>query len=178
MIHKLIYKDREEWLKGRVPYITGTGASAIVGRNPYKTNLEYYDEKRRKITDAVPDNPFMEYGRRSEPLIREMFKLDYPDYQVEYEDNNLWTNDDYPFAAASLDGWLHDERDRSGILEIKTAEILKAQQREKWHDQIPDNYYIQVLHYMMVLDADFAILKAQLKSFSTASHTFRSSITA
>ena len=35
---------------------------------------------------------------------------------------------------------------------------------DKWKDQIPNTYYLQVLHYMMVLEADFAIVKAQLKS--------------
>ena len=37
-------------------------------------------------------------------------------------------------------------------------------QREKWKDSIPDNYYCQVLFYMGVLEADFAVLKAQIKS--------------
>ena len=36
-------------------------------------------------------------------------------------------------------------------------------QKEKWNNRIPDNYYLQVLHYMMVMDAHFAVLKAQLK---------------
>ena len=38
-------------------------------------------------------------------------------------------------------------------------------QKEKWKgDHIPDNYYIQVLHYLMVTEFDFAVLKAQLKT--------------
>ena len=40
-------------------------------------------------------------------------------------------------------------------------------QKEKWNDRIPDNYYVQLLHYLLVTEFDFAILKAQLKySFS------------
>ena len=37
-------------------------------------------------------------------------------------------------------------------------------QKEKWREQIPQNYYCQVLFYMAVYEADFAILKAQLKT--------------
>jgi hypothetical protein len=37
-------------------------------------------------------------------------------------------------------------------------------QKEKWNKQIPQNYYCQVLFYMAVCEADFAILKAQLKT--------------
>ena len=73
-------------------------------------------------------------------------------------------NDHYPFAQASLDGWLEDEKGRLGILEIKTTEILRAGQREKWKDRIPSNYYCQCLMYMAVMKADFAVLKAQLKT--------------
>ena len=37
-------------------------------------------------------------------------------------------------------------------------------QKEKWRDRIPDNYFIQILHYLMVTEFDFVVLKAQLKS--------------
>lgn len=36
-------------------------------------------------------------------------------------------------------------------------------QKEKWNHRIPDNYYIQLLHYLMVTEFEFADLKAQLK---------------
>ena len=36
-------------------------------------------------------------------------------------------------------------------------------QKEKWNHRIPDNYYIQLLHYLLVTGWDFAVLKAQLK---------------
>ena len=37
-------------------------------------------------------------------------------------------------------------------------------QYEKWKDKIPDNYYIQVLHQLLVTGWQFAKLKAQLKT--------------
>jgi predicted phage-related endonuclease len=73
-------------------------------------------------------------------------------------------NEKVQWAHASLDGELIDREGRRGILEIKTTNILQSMQREKWKDQIPDNYYIQVLHYLLVTEYEFVVLKAQLKS--------------
>lgn len=38
-------KSREEWLAARKNYIGGSDASAVLGMNPYKTNLELWKEK-------------------------------------------------------------------------------------------------------------------------------------
>ena len=73
-------------------------------------------------------------------------------------------NKKYPWAHASLDGELVDPDGRRGILEIKTTNILQSMQWQKWDNQIPDNYYIQILHYLLVTEYDFVVLKAQLKS--------------
>ena len=65
---------------------------------------------------------------------------------------------------ASLDGELTDQEGRRGILEIKTTNILQSMQYEKWKDRIPDNYYIQVLHYLLVTGYEFVVLRAHLVS--------------
>ena len=96
--------------------------------------------------------------------VRWISALDFPEYKVAYIENNMFLNDRFPFAHASLDGWLTDQEGRKGILEIKTTNILQSMQKEKWNHRIPDNYYIQILHYLMVTEFDFVVLKAQLKS--------------
>ena len=156
--------SRDEWLQARGKRIGGSEASAVVGFNPYMSNTDLWSIKTgRREAEDISDKPYVRYGHDAEPLLRELFKLDFPDYKVGYRDNNLFLNSRYPWAHASLDGWLQDPEGRTGILEIKTTEILQSMQKEKWKDRIPDNYYLQVLHYMMVMEADFACLKAQLK---------------
>ena len=156
--------SRDEWLQARGKRIGGSEASAVVGLNPYMSNTDLWSIKTgRREAEDISDKPYVRYGHDAEPLLRELFKLDFPDYKVGYVDNNLFINSRYPWAHASLDGWLQDPEGRTGILEIKTTEILQSMQKEKWKDRIPDNYYLQVLHYMMVMEADFACLKAQLK---------------
>lgn len=156
--------SREEWLKKRTSYVGGSEAAALVGKNPYMTNIDLYRIKTgQQAKENIDSKDYVIYGHNAEPHLRELFALDYPQYKVGYIDNNIWLNDEYPFAHASLDGWLTDPEGRKGILEIKTTNILQSMQKEKWDHRIPDNYYCQVLWYMGVTGFDFAILKAQLK---------------
>ncbi len=159
------YKDEADWLRGRTNGIGGSDASAVVGRNPYKTNIDLFEEKtgRRRVED-ISNKPYVIYGKRAEAPIRELFRLDYPQYMVEHHDLRILQSEEYPFMQASLDGELIDEKGRRGILEIKTTNILQSMQREKWKDRLPDNYYIQALHYLLVTGYDFVVLKAHLKS--------------
>jgi len=163
MVSMKVLGSHEEWLRARTK-IGGSDASAIFGMSPYKTNVELFKEKAYGIEpEDISDKPYVKYGTEAEKHLRELFKLDYPQYQVGYVENNMFTNDKYPWAHASLDGWLMDRDGRNGVLEIKTTEILQSSQKKKWDNRVPDNYYIQVLHYLMVTEFEYAVLKAQLK---------------
>lgn len=157
--------SREDWLVHRKKYIGGSECSAIIGKNPYMSNVELYQIKTGQIVpEDISEKPYVKFGVAAEPLIRELFKLNYPKYQLMYEENNSFINSKYPFAAASLDGWLIEkETGRHGIWECKTSEIVSSMHREKWNNQIPTNYYCQLLHYLMVReDCEFAHLTALL----------------
>lgn len=165
MVSKRVLNSHDEWLENRLKGVGGSEISAVVGCNPYMDNVTLWEVKTgRRKADDISDKPYVQYGTQAEEHLRALFALDFPQYQVLYEENNSFTNDCYPFAQASLDGWLEDENGRLGILEIKTTEILRSGQREKWKSRIPSNYYCQCLMYMAVMEADFAVLKAQLKT--------------
>ena len=157
--------SREEWLNKRTSFVGGSEAAALVGKNPYMSNIDLWQIKTGQQAKAdIDDKEYVIYGRNAEEHLRALFALDYPQYEVKYVDNNMWLNDRYPFAHASLDGWLIEkETGRKGILEIKTTNILQSMQKEKWDHRIPDNYYCQVLWYLGVTGFEFAVLKAQLK---------------
>ena len=165
MINMKILASRDDWLANRFNGIGGSEISAVVGCNPYMDNITLYKIKTRQIEpNDISDKPYVVYGTKAEEHLRALFALDFPQYIVDYVDNNSFRNDKYPWALASVDGKLTDQDGRKGVLEIKTSEILSSQHKEKWNKQIPQNYYCQVLFYMAVLEADFAVLKAQLKS--------------
>ncbi len=158
-------KTREEWLAVRHSGIGASECSAIVGLNPYMTNVELFEFKTGlKEPEDIGDKPYVQYGIQAEKYLRGLFALDFPQYRVGYKDFDLVRNEKYPFILATLDGRLIEkETGRKGILEIKTTEILKSMQKENWKDKVPDNYFIQCLHQLLATGWSFVDLKAQLK---------------
>lgn len=162
-VEMITLDNREDWLNHR-ERIGGSDASAILGMNPYRTNIELWQIKTGQlIPEDISEKPYVKYGTEAEKYLRELFKLDFPEYQVMYAENNMFLNDKYNFGHASLDGWLIDQNGRRGVWECKTTNILQSMQKEKWNHRIPDNYYVQLLHYLLITEFDFAVLKAQLK---------------
>lgn len=166
------FSSREEWLQARKNYLGGSDAAAAIGKSPWKDNVTLWMEKTGQATaEDISGKPYVRYGTVAEAHLRELFKLDFPEYEVLYEENNMWTNDKFPWAHYSADGWLlqrctaYDGTEllRRGLLEIKTTVIQSAAHYREWKDRIPDTYYCQLLHGLMVTEFDFAVLKAQLK---------------
>lgn len=158
--------SREDWLKERRKGLGGSDAAAVLGLSPWKTNVELWEEKtgRREEKDISADS-YVQYGVAAEPVIRAQFALDYPQYEVLHEENVSIASSDHPQLRASLDGKLIErETGRVGVLEIKAAMINSRADRDKWNDAVPQHYFLQVLHNMAVIVADFAILKARLVS--------------
>lgn len=162
------FKTREEWLSNRINCIGGSDASAVLGQNPYKSNAELFEEKvGLKQSKDLSDNPFVIYGTKAEILLIKLFALDFPQYKVKPNSNyEVYQHDTYPFIACTRDASLIEKATgKKGALEIKTTEILNSMHKEKWNDQVPQNYYIQILQYFATdNELEFVWLKAQLKS--------------
>lgn len=163
MVKMKVLNSREEWLKERGSRIGGSDASCLIGLNPWKSNVQLFREKMHPENIKEIDNEAMAYGREAEPLLRRLFQMDHPDYKIKYVENNLWLNDKFPFAHASLDGWTSRDEGGMDVLEIKTATIRSRVQAQDWENRIPNNYYCQVLWYMMVTEAQYAYVTALLR---------------
>ena len=163
---EITFKTEQEWLDYRNNGLGGTDASSIIGRNPYKNIQELYDLKIGTTkSEDISSKPAVKYGKEAEEPLRELFKLDFPQYEVIHKPFTIYIHDEFPFLLGSFDGILADrETGEMKILEVKTTNILQSMQREKWNDRIPDNYFIQVLQYLLVSGYSEAILVAQLKS--------------
>ncbi|MFA5659048.1 MAG: YqaJ viral recombinase family protein [Oscillospiraceae bacterium] len=162
---RISINNEAEWLEKRqLQGIGGSEASSIVNCNPYLSNVELWEIKTGlKQREDIGNKPCVKYGKQAEQHIRELFRLDYPEYIVDYHEFDLLCNDDFPFIFATLDGELTDQNGRKGILEIKTTEIQQANQWTKWDNQIPQNYYVQILHQFIATGFEFAVLNAQIK---------------
>lgn len=164
MIHLDIYDSREEWLEKRADRIGGSDAACILGKNPWRSNVDLYREKVGAVRPQdISNEAAVEYGTKAEPLLRELFRIDHPELDIWYLENNMFTADEFPFAHASLDGWWVDGEEVAGILEIKTATINSHKQMKQWDGCIPMHYYCQVLWYMMVTGARTVWVQALLR---------------
>lgn len=157
--------SREEWLEHRKIFLGGSDASAILGLNPWKSNVQLWEEKTGLvIPEDISSKPYVQYGISAEPIIRDLFQLNYPQYKMRYVENWSFVNDRTPYAAVSMDGEITEiATGRLGIWECKTTEIVSSMSKEKWSGKIPDNYFCQLIHSFNVReDCDFAILTALL----------------
>ena len=159
-------KTREEWLKCRCHGIGGSDAGAVLGVNKYKTNVDLWAEKtHKKPHDEIKNKSAVDYGKSAEKLIRELYKLDYPENTVEHHEYRMYANNRYQFIYATLDGEITRPDGTKGILEIKTCTIRNPAQWKEWDGRIPDSYYAQILHQLVATGWDFAVLRAYIRYF-------------
>lgn len=164
---KETYGSREEWLKARG--FGGSSASAILGKNPYMSALELYKACVHPNPDSSKQTDSMAYGTACEPIIRKLFAIDYPNYRIHTPRNHeMYRRKDKEYLTATVDGILTDTiTGKKGVLEIKTHDMRGRLDAAEWTGKVPDNYYIQMLHYMMVMgDMEFAILYAKIRYYS------------
>lgn len=159
-----------EWHRERGKGIGASEAAAVIGRSPWLDNVELWRRKTgRTQAPDISSNEAVAYGHAAEAPIRALFALDYPEYDVSYGGAfDLVRHPEHPFILATLDGRLQErETGRRGVLEIKTTNIVRSMQKEKWWGPdgpcIPDQYYCQVCHQLLATGWDFAVLHAQLK---------------
>ena len=109
---KYILPDRAAWLDARKNHIGGSDAAACVGRSPHKDNVQLWEEKMGLVLpEDISDKEYVRYGIEAEKYLRGLFALDFPEYQVLYDENNMFLNPDFPWMHASLDGELMDRQE-------------------------------------------------------------------
>lgn len=134
----------DEWLDWRKKGIGGSDASVVCGINRYKSPVELWMDKTNQL-------PYQEageaayWGTQLEDLVRNEFTKR-TGIKVK-QTNQLLQSEDYPFMLANLDGECIHPIYGKCIFEAKTASAYKA---GEWEDAIPDEYILQVQHYMAV----------------------------
>ena len=138
-------KTHDEWLSARCAGIGGSDAACVLGMNKYKTNVQLWQEKTGVFKPKdISNKPAVAYGKNAEIHLRELFRLDFPQYDIEYHEYRMYANDKYPFIFATLDGELTDESGKKGILEIKTTTIQNSSQWDEWNLQIFETASIEM----------------------------------
>lgn len=131
--------------------------------NPYKTTNQLWKEKKGLVEAKKISNIAIEHGNDLEPVLRLWFQRSYKEYDVQYQENVILQSKKYDFMLYSPDGLLFHEENGKGILEIKTTLIQNRNMLEQWNDQIPQHYYVQILHGLLVTNFDYVIVIAELR---------------
>lgn len=162
------YKSHEDWLINRGHGIGGSDAASIVNLNPFKTLRELWNEK--KYGSEPFTNEAIQYGVIAEDGLRTLYKAKHPGRIVEHMEDTVLVSNEHQFMRYSPDGLIIDEEKRKGILEIKTGTSRKyTEWFEKDEDgrytipRVPDNYYIQTLHGLLVTGFDFVNYICELR---------------
>lgn len=134
-----------EWHALRATGVGGSVVGTILGLNPYESAFTAWAKRSGLITDQVPDNPAMEWGRRLEPMVLEKFQDEHPELNV-WDSVGTWRNLDKPFMLANPDALAVTEDGEVQVVEIKTARFPDA-----WVDGPPPSYLAQVRWYLATL---------------------------
>ena len=132
----------DEWLARRFESIGASEAGSILGINPYKSAVDVYLEKVLRVTD-FPDNLNMWLGRELEPIIKKRFEEE-TGFKVR-NDHKIRVDSEHSFLTTNLDGMVVGDR---VPVEYKAL--------GRWDGEIPDYYFSQVQHQMMVSDSEYA----------------------
>lgn len=170
-------RSRDEWLMLRG--IGGSSAGLICGvkgfgdRTLFDLYLECIGRGKKNVS-----NEAIEKGNALEPLIRDQVRVYVgKQYKVQSPPKNNWVyvRRDKKYMTASLDGVLTDiKTGEKGVLEIKTHEIRSRADAEEWENgTLPQQYYVQVLHYLNVTGWNYAVLVANLEYYKYEETTGR-----
>lgn len=144
----------EKWLMYRRKYVGGSDASAVLGVNHYKTNLDLYYDKIGvnpipKEEDSEEDGFLAKlWGHIAEEYIAAWYQREYPNERV-IVDTNMYTMNGHPYIGGDVDGILRMPDGHYALLEIKTTSFFN---RDAWaNNGIPIPYEVQLRHYMAIL---------------------------
>lgn len=142
---------RDEWLRIRRKGIGGSDASAVAGLNRYKSPVGVYLDKTGQIEpDEAGEAAY--WGNVLEDVVAREFTVQ-TGLRVQ-RSHKLYQHPEHKFMLGNVDRLILDKGGRGlGILECKTASAYKMGEWED--DQVPDEYAIQLQHYMAVLGVDY-----------------------
>lgn len=163
----LTKENRETWLKERRFGIGGSDASALIGENPWKSLRDLWKDKFSTEKPKEILTPAIVYGTNAEEPLRQLYALKHLNQDIQHMPNVILESKKTEWMRYSPDGLIFDyDTQKKGILEIKTASLNNKESILKWQDNsIPNQYYIQTLHGLLVTGFDFVTLTAELRYY-------------
>ena len=138
-------------LAERTKWIGGSDAAAVLGLSRWSSPLKVWAEKTGQVIPEPIDNEAVNLGRELEDYVAKRF-MKLTGKKLRRVNQNL-IHPEYPFLTGHIDRRVVGEE---AILECKTASVWKAKEWEG--EDIPQEYIIQVMHYLAVTGAKYAYI--------------------
>ena len=135
--------EREEFLQRRKQGIGGSDVAAIIGVSKWKTPYELYKDKTSDIIDVV-ESDILHFGNVLEQVVADEFS--HRNNLKVQKRNTMYRHPEHPELIANIDRYVVG----GAILECKTCSAWAQGKFGKAGDEIPDEYQLQVQHYMYV----------------------------
>ena len=144
--------SREDWLALRQRGIGGSDCAAACGMSRYKSPLALWLEKTGQVAPKEAGEAAY-WGTVMEPILRDEVskRLDRPVEALPF----MFYRAEEPWMQANCDGFIREKDGGVSLLEIKTANGFAE---KDWNDGLPVEYFLQVQHYLCVLDLQKAIV--------------------
>jgi len=167
------FKNDDEWRESRKSYIGGSDAGKILGMSSYGSALTVYCDK--KGMTSFDGNKATRRGKILEPVVR-----DYTREELHVgiaESPYMYVSNEYPFMLANIDGiFVTDEPvliGKTEVLGMGGHEIKTSMMATGFsEDEVPDEYYCQVQHYMAVLNLAWFILSVYMLMKDEVKHYY------
>lgn len=133
-----------KWLDWRRKGIGGSDASVVCGINKYRSPVELWMDKTGRLSyDEAGEAAY--WGTQLESLVRTEFtkRTGIEVCSV----NRLLQSEEHPFMLANLDGECLHPNYGTCVFEAKTSSAYRV---DEWNNTIPDEYQLQIQHYLAV----------------------------
>ena len=150
MARKLINTKKishEEWLELRKRGIGGSDAGGVIGASPWSSAITVYADKL-DLSKPKEQTEAMRLGTDLEGYVAQRFMED-TGKKVK-NDNFMYLDDEYDFLIADIDRRIVGE---NAGLECKTMKYVPDDCNLD-AGEVPDHYYAQCQHYIMVMGFD------------------------
>src|SRR5690606_18938789 len=145
----------DDWLTHRNGGVGASEIAILLGASDWGSNLELYYRKLGELKDERSDNELMLWGRLLESAIRDETARR-ADVQLAEAPCRLLRSTEHPWAIATPDALTTD------LEPVEVKNLSHGYDPEGWAEQIPEKYYLQCQHQMLVVGAQRCLFGALL----------------
>jgi len=167
---KKMQAERLQWLENRRKMIGASDVAAILGENPFRTNVNVWmDKTGRGKMDF--DNDHLKFGRDVEGAIAGLYETRTERPVKDLGATVVQVHHDIPWLGATLDRITTvecpDSVTRDVPLELKHVGGIRAR-KDEWEDDPPSMYQIQVQIQCACYGAPYGVLAGMFPGYQLA----------